>query len=403
VESIRTDVVIVGAGPAGSSCAYFLAKGGADVLLVDKKSFPREKCCGDGIFPGAVLLLQQMGLEDWLKNFYRIDYLRAFSPDGSSIAAKMLENISFPVKHGYVIPRDTLDNKLRETAISAGAGFLQIEAKLPLWEGETVAGIIGAKDGKEIQIEAKLVIAADGSLRPFSTKLTGHNIAYNAICLRAYFENVGNLDNCLFVFFKKELKRGYAWVFPTSQTTANVGLGVHLSQQSRNKDSMPDLFNRFVDSQRDSQIAGLGEARQISKVRGFPLQMNLGRINPSANGVLIIGDAAGLISPVSGAGIAFALESGKLASQVALSALEDNDLSGQRLSVYAHDLKRKYALDWKIGSLLTFFLQYPSVMNRVVSKAGKDQEISSQLFGIWIGLIRPHKFFSPKSLVKLLL
>lgn len=403
MKSIETDFVVIGAGPAGSSCAYFLAKGGAkDVLLIDKYTLPRDKVCGDCIGPRAITCLHQMGLEEWLKDFYRINCLRLFAPDNSSVATYPPKDFSYPAKHACVVPRKILDHRLCQTALSAGARFCQIAAKLPLMDEQKVAGIVGVQDGKKVQVKAKLVIAADGSLRPFSTKITRQRVTFPAIALRAYFEDVQKIDDCINIFFKEYLHHGYAWVFPTSETTANVGVGVLLSQKLRSKFSLLHLFNRFIESQKNSEIADLGCANRISKMKGFPLQMNLEPSKLIADGALIIGDAAGLVNPLSGEGISFSLESGKLAAQVGLTALKEGDFSIHTLRNYAYALRQRYMLDWKMGHLLVSLMQYPPIMNRLVSKAAKHEELRNLVFGTMTSTIRPYNFFSPKTMLKLL-
>ena len=174
-STARHEVLVVGGGPAGAACAYWLAEAGHDVLLVEKKAYPREKTCGDGLTPRSVKQLYDMGLADALAGHHRFDGLRSMA-FGRTLELRWPEHPDFPA-HGYVVTRKDLDHLVAQRAEKAGATVWQeSEAVLPLVDGACVRGAVvktKAAGGTTTEVTAEYVVVADGSSSGSTSTTTG--------------------------------------------------------------------------------------------------------------------------------------------------------------------------------------------------------------------------------------
>ena len=338
----RADVVIVGAGPAGCAAATFLAREGVDVLVVDRATFPRDKVCGDGVAPRSVSMLRRMGVERRLRDlsYQPVHHYRIVSTWGDAVRAGVP---AFGKGAGYshVVPRRDLDMLLVDAAREAGAC---------IWEGVralrgTEAGGMPAveargPDGESFLLRGRVVVGADGSRGSFSrTVIPSPRSEPYAVGMRAYVEGVEGLDGALNFFLDRDLLPGCGWVFPSGRDggPANVGVGLPTRALRRRPEHLRDIFDRFLGP---TSLAGphLRGARLVTSPAPFPLRSGLLRGTRREGNVLLAGDAAGLIDPLSGEGIANALESGHMAALAIARALRSGRLS---------ELARYDAAVWK--------------------------------------------------------
>ncbi len=311
------DVVVVGAGPAGCAAAIEARRRGLSVCLVDKATFPRDKTCGDGLTTNALRLLERLGLHRGALagegGYERVDDVVLIGPHGRTIA------LALPRGHGdyaAVVTRVRLDAALVEAARAAGARLVLGHAVAAIGGGDRN----GSGDGNEVTVElddgrgvrAPWVIAADGHwsparrmIEPGAPRDLG---AWHAA--RQYFSGVA--DRRLWVIFERDLLPGYAWVFPLPGGRANVGYGVLRNDGRRGRD-LKALWSDLI--HRPSMRRILGEtARPEGTVRAWPIPTDYARAALHHGRVLFAGDAARVVDPMTGEGIAQAIETGILAA-----------------------------------------------------------------------------------------
>jgi geranylgeranyl reductase family protein len=388
------DVIVVGAGPAGSATAYFLAKQGVDVLLVDKSDFPRDKTCGDAISPRALHVLDQMGLLDDLKaTAQKADSIRFFAPNDNWVETP------FPAAHGQppyalVVPRLKLDAAIQKRAVQAGAKFQGKSTAVDIVHGEGHAMSVRLKhDGRKSVLHAKGVVistgAAAGLLRGVGLlpKRPGLMIA-----ARAYFENVDGIERHLEFYFNRISLPGYGWMFPTSPTTANIGVGYYGKSHS----SPRAAFEKFVtEHPRIKEI--LGEAEMAGPVRSFPLRVDFHRSPKVRPGVIAVGEAIGLVNPFSGEGIDYALESGQIAAEVIADVLRTGQpWTPAAFRNYVHQLNKRFRTLFVLATWARRLYFNQPVLNRILGRGSRNQRVVETLASATLGSARPELIFSPR-------
>jgi menaquinone-9 beta-reductase len=343
------DVVIVGAGPAGGAAAYHCAAAGLSTLLVDRKPFPRVKVCGDGLTPRALRALARMNLSSVTDGWPRIEGIRLVG--ARETGTLQFDDEPAPFDFGAVIPRRILDDEIRRTAEAAGAEFRDAVDVTDLGydrEG-TVTGVWLRAATRRTWCAAPLTVLADGAHGRLSRQLQGEGATRNAhrgIALRQYLQDVVDLGP----FFEvrpialRDGSRleGYAWIFPVGTGTANVGLGILNRSPAAERDSLSTLFADFVGAlaRTDPRFR---RAEPAAPLEGGTLATAM--TDPAAlpRGVLCVGDAAGLVNPFTGEGIAAALESGELAARVAVATLTASGGPS-----YRRLLTRTYSTHWRL-------------------------------------------------------
>jgi geranylgeranyl reductase family protein len=314
VSEQRWDAVVVGAGPAGSIAALVLARAGARVALADKASFPRDKACGDLIGPRGVQVLAELGVH--VPDAGEGADLLAVGPSGRASRLPAFPGHTY-AGHGVVVPRLVFDHALREAAVTAGA--VPLRARITAVDQDangTVRAVI-ASDGRRLATDA--VIGADGALSPLA-RLTGMldpGAALWGFAIRAYLPAEVPLP--LLVLLDASPWRiypGYGWLFPGSDGQANVGIGVGMGN-SRRQVSLRDDLARFCAML--ARRGDLGPGVRHGAVTGGWLRMGGTGTPPAAANVLLAGDAAGLINPLQGEGIAPAMVSARLAAEAVLA------------------------------------------------------------------------------------
>jgi geranylgeranyl reductase family protein len=389
------DVVIVGAGPAGSTAAYFLAQAGARVCLVDRQPFPRDKICGDVLLSPGLARLARMNLADWLQQYNAPGAIRLSSPNGQA-ATLLLDRADY----GRIIPRLELDEMMLRQATRAGAEFIA---------GATLTGMTRlASDRLRLTgvgglcLESKMLITADGAHAAFSRSLGLVQKSPDYVAVRAYFAHVAGGDKLFELHFDPAVMPGYAWIFPLHEGRANVGLGTLVQRSRRREVNLKQLFQRFIATNPYAQERLVG-ATMVGPLKGHPLRTQMSGVTPVADNILVAGEAAGLVNPLNGEGIGTAIISGELAGQYAAAALHRGDFSAGGLAGYAHALHRQVGRQHRVGALLRRILEQPPVMNRVVRRAGHDPEFGLLIAKVIIEALPPTAAFSPSFLLRLLI
>lgn len=390
----KADVIVVGAGPAGSSSAYFLRALGLDVLLVDKEVFPREKPCGDGVGPRSVYMLRKMGLENWIKReaFFRVEKVRLVSPQGLEISSKIPDD-AFPVKYGYIVPRKDLDQKLVKHAEHAGARFLPgLKVRSLLYKNGQINGVEVEKEGRKTKVEAHLVVLAEGSKGGLCRKL-GIQSFPPAVALRAYLKGVTGIDDAINIYFDKDIPQGYGWIFPLSSTSANVGIG---TLSVPRKLHLKKFFFDFVNNRHHYPLS-LKEAKMDSPLKGGTMKMNFGGslIGP---GLALAGDAARLVSPINGEGIAHALEAAEILAKCLENKFKSKPLINKGLEEYQIQMNGRYFPYFRWGKIFNRLFGNPAYLNKLIKKAQRDPCLAENLAGLFSNTVSPQAFLKIKHL-----
>jgi geranylgeranyl reductase family protein len=310
----RWDVVVAGAGPAGSIAALVLARAGARVALVDKAAFPRDKACGDLIGPRGVRLLDELGVA---------------VPDAGTgadllVAGPSRRRARLPAfsgrtyaDHGMVVPRRIFDAALRDAAIAAGA--TPVRARVSAAEtgpGGSVAALV-ASDGTRLACD--FVIGADGALSKVATLagLLDPAAALWGFAIRGYLPAHVPLPLLLLLDARPwHIYPGYGWLFPGADGQANVGIGVGLGRERGAAPLRPDLDRLCALLRRQGDLS---PDAQPGPVMGGWLRMGGTGGPPAAGNVLLVGDAAGLVNPLQGEGIAPAMVSARAAAEAIIA------------------------------------------------------------------------------------
>jgi len=383
----QADVIVVGAGPAGSTAAYHLANSGLDVLLLEKTAFPREKVCGDGLTPRATKQLIALGIDvskeaGWLQN-------RGLRIHGGSHLLELdwPDLAEFP-DYGLVRTRYDFDDMLVRQAVKAGARLHErTNVTGPVLDERTghIVGVTarpldenGRRAGDDQTFSAPLVLAADGNSTRLSVGMGLHKRDDRpmGVAVRTYYNSPRHIDDYLESWLELwdgppqtgNLLPGYGWIFGMGDGTANVGLGILNTSDAFGKVDYADLLKRWLDN--TPAEWGFRDENMTQPVRGAALPMGFNRQPHYTRGLMLLGDAGGMVNPFNGEGIAYAMESAHLAAEVAVQALaRPANQRDRALAAYPKVLKETYGGYYTLGRVFVKLIGNPNVM-KVATKYG---------------------------------
>jgi menaquinone-9 beta-reductase len=385
-------VLVVGGGPAGAATAYWLAEAGHDVVVVEKKRFPREKTCGDGLTPRAVKQLADMGLAGRLDGYHRFDGLRAVA-HGITLELAWPEHPIYP-SHGFVVRRRDLDEMVAERAVKAGAHVVQgTEAIQPVLVDGLVRGALveDKESGVRREIAARYVVVADGSLSRFGRALgTARNRSYpQGMAIRGYFESPMHddpwIESALDVRDRAGASLpGYGWIFPVGDGTVNVGVGLLSTFRDWKQVNTSHLMAEFAATA--PAYWGISEATSCGPPTGGRIPM-AGSVDPKVGPTwAVVGDAAGSVNPFNGEGIDYAYETGRMVADLLDEALTTGD--GMALQRYPALLDAEYGLYFKVARLFSKAIGNPALMRELTLVGMQSRSLMEWVLRIMANLLR---------------
>lgn len=390
---LRTEVLVIGGGPAGAAAGFWLAKLGHDVIIVERKKFPREKTCGDGLTPRAVKQLDDMGLSSQLLRFHRYEGLRA-TAHGKALELRWPTHPIYP-RYGYVVRRRELDMMVARNAQEAGATLLEEhEAVAPIMEKGCVRGAIVTNklDDSTVEIHADYVVIADGANSRFGRAIgaSREKTWPYGTAIRTYWQSPRHsepwIESALDVKDRNgKSMPGYGWIFPVGDGTINIGVGL-LSTFKNFKDvNTSHLLDSYAHMVADRWEIDPTKPECKATSGKIPMGGSVGpKVGPTH---IIIGDAAGSVNPFNGEGIDYAYETAHMAAEVLHDALISGD--AMILRRYEQMIEDEYGQYFKVARLFARVIGRPVLM-RELSRVGiNSRTLMEWVLRIMANLLRP--------------
>lgn len=376
-----TDVLVVGAGPAGSAAAAWSAKAGLDTVLVDAAVFPRDKTCGDGLTPRAIGELAKLGLTDWLQAHTVNLGLRAHGFDQTLLLPwPSLPDSDLPA-WGSAVARTELDDHLRTVAIKSGALAIDdARAVAVRMDGDRVAAVTFKTGDETFEIECRRLVVADGVRSPLG-KLLGrewHRDTVYGVAGRSYIESAMSDDPWISSHLELrgedgELLSGYGWIFPLGTGEVNIGVGTLATLKRPAHIAVKPLMS-FYTEQRREEFQLSGELRAPASAL---LPMGGAVSNVAGANWALIGDAAACVNPLNGEGIDYGLETGRLVAELMEA---DGDLG----TAWPQILREHYGESFSIARRLAGVATMPQVV-AALGPAGMRSDWLMTLALRWMG------------------
>ncbi len=397
------DVLVIGAGPAGSACAQQLARAGFKVVLADQFEFPRDKVCGDGLIPDALNAFGRLGVyQEVMRAAQRATHLACIGPQGG--------RVDVPGRMA-VLPRAKLDDILRRAALGAGAKWLApARFEAPLFDGQRIYGA-RLRCGDELrEVHAQWVILATGAVpQALIAAEVCERRTPSGIALRGYVRNpamVGRIT-ALEVLWHKELAKGYGWIFPCPNGVFNIGVGLSHShapgqdgREAMAEDvSLRQMFDRFCEVYAPAaELVKTGE--KLGPLKGAPLRCSLEGARFSRPGLLVTGEAAGATYAFTGEGIGKATETGILAAETIAEGRDTLLTDAQVRARYEASLlglKPRFELYERANSVN----KYPWLADLVIWRARRSPRILRSMSAVLEETANPGSLMSLRGFVRL--
>lgn len=401
------DVVVVGAGPAGCTAAVFASEAGLSTVLLESKSVPKDKICGDAMAGKCVPILRELGLLDQVvarPHGYSSGVVFS-SPKGDVVHITFNPPGAKQRTDGYVVRRKVFDEMLyRRVEASPAQRRLQFKVEGVLQEKGQVVGVRGRAFGSEVEehYRAKVVIGCDG-YKSIVARETGRFFRdpdHWVTALRQYWEGVEGLTEAIEVHFVDEIIPGYFWIFPLEDGKANVGLGMLEKDITRRGVDLRALMAQAI--QNPLFRERFRNAKPMERPVAWELPLGSKRRKMYGNGFMLAGDAAALIDPFTGEGVGSAMHSGKMAAQAALEAIRAGDLSESFLRRYDERFWSYLGGEIGLSHKLQKIGRRKWLLNWVLGKAARSPYVREQISGMLANVIPKKTLASPLFYLKVL-
>jgi len=371
------DVAIIGAGPSGGTCGFYLAKAGRKVVVFDKKAFPRDKYCGDAITTMAQKHLKEMGALQQLQEEGKVHWSQSggfVSPGGYSFIGDSAKEMNRGTEGVVVaIKRIHMDDKIAKACHRAGADLKEnYEVEDAIFDNSTGVWNIKciANDKDRVNYRARILIAADGAPSAFARKKGYVKTEPEGVCSRAYITGTHKFKFDGVIFYPPKLLPGYCAILRHADNELGFCTYIIPGGPAKNED-LYKLHEDILVKDPYVSAAISGPDLKIERMKSATL-----RLCPIAksygDNFLIIGDAAGFIDPLTGEGIQYAMESAKYACDVIVDALNTGDLSSSFLKQYQDKWYSDWGREFYWSMQMSLFLyDYPILLDAAASLIGK--------------------------------
>ncbi len=400
------DVIIVGAGPAGTTAALYAHRLGLKCILLDKAVFPRDKICGDALSGKSVRIMRELGILDEVAKL-----------DGSEINRITFgspKNIQFDVNlkgtqnndqitKGFVIPREIFDNYLFEKADAVTDTRQGFSVKDLIFENNYVVGVKGkTRTATEEEFRAPVVMGCDGSNSIVARKLGLYEMEmdHTSVAVRCYYEGVKGLTDQIELHYVKEVNPGYFWLFPAGDGRANIGIGLSKSDMKKENRTLRQIMDEVTQTEYFKER--FADAEQLERPVGWNLPLGSIHRKNHGNGFMLLGDAAGLVDPFTGEGIGNAMVSGQYAMEVAAKSKLSGDFSEKAFAEYDELLWRDIGKELRTSTKLQSLARSKFLLNFVINRASRNEEVQNIISGMLANEIPKDELSSPLFYFKIL-
>jgi flavin-dependent dehydrogenase len=399
------DVLVVGAGPAGSATAILLARAGFSVLVVDRAAFPRDKACSEYMSPEAVRILARLGVLDTLERAgaFPLEGMKVTGPRGATAHGKFALAGHHPFRPtGLSISRRILDHELLAAAHAAGAAVLErTRVEELLYEQGDVAGAVASDDtGRRQSLRARLTVGADG-LRSVVARRLGprHQSTPGRMAFVAHVARVAGMSPSAELHFRDD---AYLGLNQIGHDQTNVALVVPSERATNARGGVERFFTETV-----AEFPGVRERVEAGEVvrpilATGPFAVRSAKV--IAPGALLVGDAADFFDPATGDGIYCALRGAELVAETAAAALSQaGPVTVDRLVEYRRMRRRVFAGKWMIDRMIGYALRFPRLFDRGVSQLGRHEHMAHTVIGLAGGFVPPREVLNPVFLARMIL
>lgn len=384
-------VLVVGGGPGGASAAYWLARNGIGVHVVEKKRYPREKACGDGLTPRAIKQLLDMGFDFDGLDLHRIDGLRAYAGD-LKIEMEWPQHSMYP-DWGATMRRADLDGTVAGLAERQGAIVEQGTTAMPLLENDRVVGVTLKNDDGERIVYPEYVVIADGSNSRFGRGVGAQrrrDFPYG-LAVRGYWESPNSDDRMI----ESQLDMrdaegrampGYGWVFPLGDGEINVGAGLVSTFKGWKDVNTSHMLEAYANNLPEHWK--VTPETEHSKPIGGKLPMSLSVGPKVGRNWVLVGDASGAVNPFNGEGIDYAYETGRMAASHVANALAGDSLG---LAGYGDELESVYGDYHRVARVFVRVIGNPSIMKTLTTVGIRNKPLMEWTLKVMANLLDPEE------------
>ncbi len=382
-------VLVIGGGPGGASAAYWLSRNGVDVHLVEKKRYPREKACGDGLTPRAIKQLLDMGFDFDGLDLHRVDGLRAYAGD-LKIEMPWPDHSVYP-NWGATMRRADLDGIVAGLAQAQGAVIEEGTTAMPIVEHDRVSGVRLMNKEGERTVHPDLVVIADGSNSRFGRGVgAARRKDYPfGLAVRAYYESPASDDR--FIESQLDIRDkegrampGYGWVFPLGDGEINVGAGLVSTFKGWKDVNTSRILDAYIAALPDHWE--VVETSPHTKPIGGKLPMSLSVGPKVGRNWVLVGDASGAVNPFNGEGIDYAYETGRMAARYVAEAVTGSDVA---LAGYAQELEDTYGDYHRVARLFVKAIGNPTIMRTLTTVGLRSKPLMEWTLKVMANLLDP--------------